>query len=159
MRQALSGIGIDSPATTETVQRGPRSSICMVFVRQRLLALLAAGCLLGLTGLPLALVQVWAWGSMYGRYVETMPVATALRFTLSGQELCGYCEFVDEAREAEASAASLAWAETRLLLPVRTEAAISHGRGAGQPIAGAVETGPERTEGPRGPPPRRDRRA
>lgn len=74
---------------------------------QRGLALFSACAVLGLTGLPLAVIQAWGWGTMFARYLEIMPVEDALEFTFSGQDLCGYCEFVSRSTEAEKTQATL----------------------------------------------------
>jgi hypothetical protein len=120
----------------------------------RLPALFAAGCLLGLTGLPLALTQAWGWATMFASYVETMPTPEALRFTFSGQELCGYCTFVEEAKETERNATLQMPPETRLLVPVASSIKVSPTAG-GDWMRPGGETEPGRPlEPPPSPPPR-----
>jgi hypothetical protein len=72
-----------------------------------------------MTGLPLAVVQIWGWGTMFLQYAEQMPTSTALAYTLSGQELCGYCQFVDEAAEIDWQAEHLKQLTELRLLPLR----------------------------------------
>ncbi|MDP0499972.1 MAG: hypothetical protein Q7P63_07705 [Verrucomicrobiota bacterium JB022] len=79
---------------------------------------MGVGCVLGLTGLPLACIQVWGWGTMFARYAEFMPTEEALEFTFSGQELCGYCSMVQDAQdEGLTDVAFQLLHDLRLLLP------------------------------------------
>lgn len=119
------------------------------------LALFSATALLSLTGLPLAAIQAWAWGTMFARYAEFMPVEDALSFTFSGQEMCGYCDFVARAADPEqAQLTLLILQEVRLFVassdPLKTAAMATTQR----PTLELVANPGRRLEQPLDPPPR-----
>lgn len=54
------------------------------------------------TGSQWDVAQTFGWARMFAGYVQTMPVLEALQKTFSGDELCGVCEVVQEARQDDA---------------------------------------------------------
>jgi hypothetical protein len=122
---------------------------------QRGFALFNALAVLGLTGVPLASIQLWGWGTMFARYVEIMPVSDALEYTLSGQEMCGYCAFVARSTEPEQTQLTLHILQELRLLMVPAEEAFGGLRPQELPLSRIHFLPPEQlTEEPRDPPPR-----
>ncbi len=52
------------------------------------------------TGTPWDLVQTFGWGRMIAQYAQSMPLSEAVKRTFSG-EMCGVCEVVNDARQAD----------------------------------------------------------
>jgi hypothetical protein len=79
------------------------------------------------TGSQWDVAQTLGWARMFAGYAQTMPVFEALQKTFSGQELCGICEVVQDARQdggtkdgASGAAATKSLAKLPLALPPAT---------------------------------------
>lgn len=57
------------------------------------------------TGSHWDLVQTFAWGRMFGGYVQTMPLTEAIRLTFAPDNLCPMCEMVKEAKQQKGDTA------------------------------------------------------
>mgnify|MGYP003350610017 FL=1 len=79
------------------------------------------------TGSQWDIAQTFGWARMFVAYTQTMPVLEALQKTLSGEELCGVCEVVQEARhdgqdqtDSHDAAGTKSLAKLPLVLPPAT---------------------------------------
>ena len=122
---------------------------------QRWFLVSTAVCFFCLSGLPVALVQVYGWVTMYARYAEQMPMNDAIAYTFNGQETCGYCNFVEEAKDSTLQAEQF-WLQNELrLLPLQSEALPVQRPTASKALAGMTTAAPHRLgDAPPGPPPR-----
>jgi hypothetical protein len=68
-------------------------------VRRRLSLLLTLTAWFFATGSQWDVAQTFGWARMFTSYAQTMPVLEALQKTFSGDEFCGVCEVVQDARQ------------------------------------------------------------
>lgn len=67
--------------------------------RIQLIAVLLAWFLA--TGAQWDLVQTFGWARMVAKYAQSMSVADAVKKTFSGEEMCGVCEVVKDAKQQD----------------------------------------------------------
>jgi hypothetical protein len=96
-------------------------------MRHRLSLLLTLTAWFFATGSQWDMAQTFGWARMFAGYAQTMPVLEALQKTFSGDELCGVCEVVQEARQdgkdqadSHAAAGAKSLAKLPLVLPPAT---------------------------------------
>ncbi|MCF3648912.1 hypothetical protein [Synoicihabitans lomoniglobus] len=70
-------------------------------MRQKCALLVTLTAWLFATGSHWDLVQTFAWGKMFAAYAQTMSYADAARMTFTADNLCGVCEIVVTAQQAD----------------------------------------------------------
>ena len=68
-------------------------------MRRKASLLLALTAWFFATGSQWDVAQTFAWARMFTSYAQTMPLLEAAKKTFSGEELCGVCEVVQDARQ------------------------------------------------------------
>lgn len=109
------------------------------------------------TGSQWDVAQTFGWARMFAAYAQTLPVIEALEKTFSGQELCGICEIVQDARQdAQGDSAAHAAAKPTGKVPEAIAPAllVIHGTAVPppRPTAGRIPAGEQRGSPPTPPP-------
>lgn len=71
-------------------------------MRQKLSLILTLSAWFFATGSHWDLVQTFAWGKMFATYSQSMSYVDAAKLTFSADNLCGVCEIVSVAEQADA---------------------------------------------------------
>ncbi len=87
-------------------------------MRRRLSLLLTLTAWFFATGSQWDVAQTFGWARMFASYAQTMPVLEALQKTFSGDELCGVCDAVQDAKQGGSDTSAAAGAKSLAKVPL-----------------------------------------